>query len=288
MREIILALNAGSSSIKFGIYAAETSPQPAALAKGTLDVSNEPRLCAHAPDGKSLADQAVSEQGLDAGVVALLNWSETTFATRIAACGHRIVHGGRFFIDPIVLTRNNIDDVEALTPLAPLHQPRSIAPIQALMRVREGLPQVGCFDTAFHRTMTAPANRFALPREFEERGIRRYGFHGLSYEYIAERLKTEGSGPKRIIVAHLGNGASLCALQDGHSVDTTMGFSALDGLMMGTRCGSIDPGLLIYLMQHEGISASALEDLLYTKSGLLGVSGVASDMRQLEASTDTR
>ena len=284
MQGVILALNAGSSSIKFGVYDAGSGGLTT-MARGTLDIGKSPRLAARAGNGSVLVDRPVNGDDLVAGIAAILDWLETEFGNRlIVACGHRIVHGGSAFSDPVVLTSDRIDAVEALSPLAPLHQPRSIAPIRALSKLRPRLPQVGCFDTAFHRTMQPPASRYALPRSCEERGIRRYGFHGLSYEFIAEQLQQEGRAERRTVVAHLGNGASLCAMRHGRSVDTTMGFSALDGLMMGTRCGTIDPGVLIYLLQHDGMRTDELERLLYRESGLLGVSGISGDMRDLEAS----
>jgi acetate kinase len=178
--------------------------------------------------------------------------------------------------------------LDKFTPLAPLHQPLSLSPVRALAGLRPDLLQVGCFDAAFHRTIEPLVSRYALPPEYEEKGIRRYGFHGLSYEYVAGRLADEGKKDKRTIVAHLGNGASLCAIRDGRSADTTMGFSALDGLVMGTRCGSIDPGILLYLLLELHMSAEEVQHLLYEKSGLLGVSGISGDMRDLEASADPR
>lgn len=284
MRDAVLALNAGSSSIKFGIYDTGEAELTTA-ARGTLEVGKDARLAAQAGDGSLLVERSVHGDGLPAGIAAILDWVETEFGNRrIAACGHRIVHGGTTFFEPVLLTPERIDAVEALSPLAPLHQPRSIAPIRTLSELRPGVPQVGCFDTAFHRTMQPPASRYALPRSCEQKGIRRYGFHGLSYEFIAEQLHRAGMAERRTVVAHLGNGASLCAMRHGRSVDTTMGFSALDGLMMGTRCGTIDPGVLLYLLQHDGMGAQQLERLLYQESGLLGVSGVSGDMRDLEAS----
>ena len=180
--------------------------------------------------------------------------------------------------------------LDALTPLAPLHQPHSLAPIRALMSLRPGLAQVACFDTAFHCTMPAVATRFALPREYEAEGVRRYGFHGLSYEYIARTLRETAPGlaAGRVVVAHLGNGASLCAMQDGRSVDTTMSFTALDGLAMGTRCGALDAGVVLYMLQQKGLAPHEVEQVLYRQSGLLGVSGVSGDMRVLLASADPR
>jgi acetate kinase len=289
MAGLILALNAGSSSIKFGVYDVDARGAPLTAARGTLEMGKSPRLVARAVDGTLLAERPFHDGDLVAGIGALFDWIGTAFEGRgVAACGHRIVHGGTAFYDPLLLTPALVDALDRLAPLAPLHQPRSLAPIRAIAALRPGLPQVGCFDTAFHRTMERPASRFALPRAYEDRGIRRYGFHGLSYEYIAGRLREEGRADRRTVVAHLGNGASLCALRHGRSLDTTMGFSALDGLVMGTRCGTIDPGVLLYLMQHDGLTADDLQDLLYRESGLLGVSGISGDMRALEASTDER
>jgi acetate kinase len=284
IRDAVLALNAGSSSIKFGIYDTGEA-EPTTAARGMLELGKNARLAAQAGDGSPLVESSVHGDGLAAGIAAILDWLETEFGNRrIVACGHRIVHGGSTFFEPSLLTSARIDAVEALATLAPLHQPRSIAPIRALSKLRPGLSQVGCFDTAFHRTMQPPASRYALPRSYEERGIRRYGFHGLSYEFIAGKLHEEGRADRRTVVAHLGNGASLCAMRHGCSIDTTMGFSALDGLMMGARCGTIDPGVLLYLLQHDGMRTEELERLLYQESGLLGVSGISSDMRDLEAS----
>ena len=289
MSGLVLALNAGSSSIKFGVYETDASGGPRTAARGTLETGARPRLRAKAPDGTALCDEAMPGGSLRAGIEGLLRWMENAFPHRaLVACGHRIVHGGGAFADPVRLTPAVIEAIDRLTPLAPLHQPRSVAPIRALLELRPDLPQVGCFDTAFHRTIEPPANRFALPRACEAKGIRRFGFHGLSYEYVAGRLRAEGKAGMKAVVAHLGNGASLCAIRDGRSLDTTMGFSALDGLVMGTRCGAIDPGVLLYLLQQEGMTPDELQDMLYRKSGLLGVSGLSGDMRELEASEDPR
>lgn len=205
----------------------------------------------------------------------------------LAAVGHRIVHGGSRFVAPVNLSEAVVRDLDALTPIAPLHQPACcLEPVQVLMRSHPGLPQVGCFDTAFHHTLTPPASRYALPRAFEEQGIRRYGFHGLSYEFIAGRLReiSPETFGKRTVVAHLGSGCSLCAMREGKSLDTTMGFTALDGLMMATRPGAIDPGVILYLQHVRGMSAKEVEDVLYHRSGLLGVSGLSGDVRDLLAS----
>jgi acetate kinase len=207
---------------------------------------------------------------------------------RVEAVGHRVVHGGTRFTAACLIDAEIVRQLEALVPLAPLHQPHNVAAIKAVLQMAPGLPQVACFDTAFHRTQPAVARAFALPRRFADEGVQRYGFHGLSYEYIASALASRDrrAAYGRTIVAHLGNGASLCALRDSRSVATTMGFTALDGLVMGTRCGAIDPGVLLYLMAQHGMSPGDLEKLLYEQSGLLGVSGISSDMRTLLGSAD--
>ncbi|MFE0015861.1 acetate/propionate family kinase [Mesorhizobium sp. NPDC059054] len=289
MNKTILALNAGSSSVKFGICDIDHAGGPTMAARGSLEFGPSARIKAKAEDGKSLVDRAIPHGDREGVIGALLDWIETEFDGReISACGHRIVHGGTSFFDPVLLTPEHIDAVEALAPLSPLHQPGSVAPIRAIAKLRPQLRQIGCFDTAFHRTIDPPASRFALPRGYEERGIRRYGFHGLSFESIASRLAAEGKADRRTVVAHLGNGASLCAMRYGRSLDTTMGFSALDGLVMGTRCGTLDPGVLLHLLQHDKMTPDDLQQMLYEKSGLLGVSGISADMRELEASADPR
>ncbi len=268
MPDAILALNAGSSSVKFALFAIGPAAGPLAVSRGEIE---------HV-DSSSPAQ-----------LKALLDRLGTKLASHdLIAVGHRIVHGGSRFVEPVRLTEDVVAALEALTPLAPLHQPRSLAPVHALKALRPDLPQVGCFDTAFHHALAPPVSRFAIPRAYEAQGIRRYGFHGLSYAYIAHQLAAispELPG-KRAVVAHLGNGASLCAMRHGRSVDTTMGFTALDGLVMGTRCGAIDPGILLYLQQSCGLDVRDVEDILYHKSGLLGVSGVSSDVRELAASDD--
>jgi acetate kinase len=204
----------------------------------------------------------------------------------LRAVGHRIVHGGPDYSGPVVLTDDVTAKLDALTPLAPLHQPRCLTPVRALAAIRPALTQIACFDTAFHHGLAPTARRFAIPRRYEQRGVRRYGFHGLSFEYVAGRLGEIAPElvAKRTVIAHLGNGASLCALRHGRSIDTTMGLTPLDGLVMGTRCGTIDPGVLLYLQQHEKMSAEEIQHLLYHESGLLGVSGISADMRTLLAS----
>ena len=267
MPEAVLALNAGSSSIKFALFEVGGAGRPGLLSKGQVDTG---------------------ATGQEAALGSLLEWAEGHLgADTLAAVGHRVVHGGRDHIAPVRLTPAVVEALDRLTPLAPLHQPHSLAPIRALMSRRPMLPQVACFDTAFHHTMPPVATRFALPRRFEDEGVRRYGFHGLSYEYIARTLRETlpRLAAGRVVVAHLGNGASLCAMQNGRSADTTMGFTALDGLVMGTRCGTLDAGVVLYLLE-QGMSALDVQHLLYSESGLLGVSGISSDMRVLLASPD--
>jgi acetate kinase len=261
----IVALNAGSSSLKFGIYTATAEPRP--LARGEIE---------HDRAGDADALIAEIEKRLE--------------GRPLAAVGHRIVHGGPDFVAPVRLTPRTIAALDALTPWAPLHQPLCLAPVKKLAAARPGLTQIACFDTAFHHNLRPPVSRYAIPLAYEEKGIRRYGFHGLSYEHIARRLAEISPRLKarKTIVAHLGSGASLCAIEDGISVDTTMGFSVLDGLVMATRPGALDPGILLYLLKEEGVTPQQLEDLLYHKSGLLGVSGLSGDMRELLASDDRR
>ena len=292
MSDAVLVFNAGSSSIKFGLFDIATA-EPALKCKGLLDEQKKaPRIVVTDASGKELfakqrpADDAGDSSGLLADIFA---WIEDYLAGgRLAAVGHRIVHGGRDFYRPVTITDQTFAALEALTPLAPLHQPRCLAPVRAVRSLQPKLTQIACFDTAFHHGLAPPVSRFAIPRNFEERGIRRYGFHGLSFEYISSCLAALGPewAQKRTVVAHLGNGASLCALRMGKSLDTTMGLTPLDGLVMGTRCGAIDPGVLLYLLQEEKMSADEVQHLLYEKSGLLGVSGVSADMRTLLASPE--
>ena len=292
MAEAILALNAGSSSLKFGLFPARGDGeelQP--LARGSIHSLKESslRFRATASDGTKLADEAWPH-GQAGSIDRLLDWVESRFLEyRLIAAGHRVVHGGLEFCAPVEIDDDILARLEALTPLAPLHQPASVAPIRHIRASHPGLPQIACFDTAFHRGIGPPASRYALPRSFEGEGIRRYGFHGLSYESIAWQLKSSrdpiaAEPASRVIVAHLGNGASLCAMLGLKSVDTTMGFSTLDGLVMGTRPGALDPGILLYLLKEKQFTAARLEQLLYRESGLLGVSGVSADVATLLAS----
>ncbi len=293
MTDAVLALNAGSSSIKFALFEVGPSGRLDRASQGQIEgIGTTPHFIARNPAGVTLAEQRLpngADRLHEALLGDLLAWVEGHLGTAaLVAVGHRVVHGGRDYAAPVRLDDSVIAALEGLTPLAPLHQPHSLSPIRALRALRPGLPQIACFDTAFHRTMPDVAARLALPRQYEEEGVRRYGFHGLSYEYIARRLGeiTPALATGRVIVAHLGNGASLCAMHAGRSIDTTMSFTALDGLVMGTRCGAIDPGVLLYMLQQKGMSPHEVEDILYRRSGLLGVSGISSDMRALLASKE--
>jgi acetate kinase len=293
MTDTILVLNAGSSSIKFALFA-EAAVELAVVAHGQLEgIDTSPHFIA-----QDATDQTVGEQrwaqgtrlGHDGAVAHIGDWLQATYAAqhRLAAVGHRVVHGGTDYAAPVRVDLDVVAQLEQLIPLAPLHQPHNLAPIRSLLERTPQLPQVACFDTAFHRSNPPLAQMFALPSELTEAGVRRYGFHGISYEYIASVLPQcdERAARGKTIVLHLGNGASMCALQAGVSIASTMGFTALDGLPMGTRCGAIDPGVMLYLMDERRMDARAIEHLLYHESGLLGVSGISSDMRTLLASNE--
>jgi len=293
MSDAVLVLNSGSSSIKFGLFDI-SSTEPKLLCKGLLDEHDaKPHLTVTDATGNSLFEKRRPAADSDGGALLadIFGWiNDYLVGGALLAVGHRVVHGGRDFAGPVEVTDETIAAMDALTPLAPLHQPRCLSPIRAIKSLRPGLKQIACFDTAFHQGLAPVVSRFAIPRRFEEIGIRRYGFHGLSFEFIASRLaEISPSLPgKRTVAAHLGNGASLCAMRDSKSVDTTMGLTPLDGLMMGTRCGVIDPGALLYLQQQQGMSVDDLQHMLYQQSGLLGVSGLSADMRVLLASDDPR
>jgi len=285
----VVTLNAGSSSVKFALFEADNQI-PRALATGLAEtVGSGRRIRVKSPDGGLGHEESwQGGEGFHADAIArILAWREAAFPlARIVAGGHRVVHGGLAFEHPVLVDAGLMRELEALVPLAPLHQPHNLAGIRAAQAAWPGIPQVACFDTAFHRTHPYVNDAFALPRHFYDEGVRRYGFHGLSYEYIASKLREVAPrhAAGRVVVAHLGNGASMCAMRDGQSVASTMGFTALDGLPMGTRCGQLDPGVLLYLMQHRKLTADQISDLLYKESGLLGLSGLSSDMRELEAS----
>ena len=285
---ILLTLNAGSSSVKFAAYGASSTLDW--LASGQIEglgerarfsvKTAEPANANHAPGLDGHADH-------HAAVQAILQWLQRTQADRpVAAVSHRVVHGGVALTDPMPVDDGLLAQLDQLVPLAPLHQPHNLAGIRAARAAFPGTPQIACFDTAFHRSHPFVADTFALPRRFYDEGIRRYGFHGLSYEFITRRLRELDPvlARGRVIVAHLGNGASMCAMLDGRSVASTMGFTALDGLPMGTRCGQLDPGVLLYLMGEKAMDAKAISDLLYKNAGLKGLSGESHDVRTLETS----
>ena len=282
----ILTLNAGSSSLKFALFGvAEGSP---AGVRGEIELGETPHLVARDAAGQVLADRRLGAGPEHAALDALLAFADAHLgAEGLVAAGHRIVHGGAGHVAPEIVTPELTGALAALTPLDPLHMPDNLAPICAIAASRPGLLQVACFDTAFHHTLPAVARRLALPRALEAEGIRRYGFHGLSYEYISGCLARQDPARSggRVIVAHLGSGASLCALRDGVSIETTTGFSALDGLVMATRCGRLDPGVVLHL-GRLGRSFPEIETMLYRHSGLLGVSGISGDVRVLLANPE--
>jgi acetate kinase len=293
MADALLVLNAGSSSLKFSVFQGGEPPEP--LLRGQLEgLFTKPHFTARDTAGNAAGErtwEAGTKLGHSGAIEFLFDWGRGKLGGHhIVAAGHRVVHGGRQFTRPVVISPEVLTALEALVPLAPLHQPHNLEAIRAVAGHAPELPQVACFDTSFHRTQPAVAQAFALPRQYAEEGVLRYGFHGLSYEYIASVLPDfdARAAAGRTVVAHLGNGASMCAVKNRQSVATTMGFTALDGLPMGTRSGALDPGVLLYLMDQHGMDARALEKLLYQESGLLGVSGISSDMRTLLGSQDPR
>ena len=294
MGDAIGVLNAGSSSVKFSLFAEEAG-RPALVARGQAEgIYTSPRFVAKDGDGQVLDERtwpAGVVLGHDGALEYLVGFLRERLAHhRLIGVGHRVVHGGPEYVKPVRVDASVIAALEKYVPLAPLHQPHNLAPIKALLARMPELPQVACFDTSFHRAQPAVAQAFALPASITDRGVLRYGFHGLSYEYIASVLPE--SSPRaaqgRTVVLHLGNGASMCAMAAGRSVASTMGFTAADGLPMGTRCGSLDPGVVLYLIDSLGMDTRAIEKLIYQESGLLGVSGISSDMRALLASDAPR
>ncbi|MDI9847537.1 acetate/propionate family kinase [Rhodoblastus sp. 17X3] len=289
MADCIAVINAGSSSIKFAIY--EATPENALVFKGLFEgIGVDPHLKIVDAQGVALDDRKFPRDGFnhDAAMREIIAVSRDLLdGSEVVGFGHRVVHGGVHFDRPVIVTREILEELAQLCPLAPLHQPHNLAPIRTVFDVAPHKPQVACFDTAFHRSQPPLAQTFALPRRFTDDGVRRYGFHGISYEYLVSRFRelAPETAAGRVVFAHLGNGASLCAVKDGRSVASTMGFTAVDGLMMGTRCGALDPGVVLHLLQHYGMDARAIEEVIYKKSGLLGVSGISSDMRSLRAST---
>jgi len=298
MNDAIVILNAGSSSLKFSLYRVEAAGQRDLVVKGLIEgIGTSPHFKAKDGQGQTIADESPNATGggdsfgQPEAFSMLHSWLERhqKGAIRVIGVGHRVVHGGAEFIEPTRIDADVLARLEKLVPLAPLHQPHNLAAIKSVMRMRPELPQVACFDTAFHRGRARVAERFGLPDEMFDKGVRRWGFHGLSYESIAQQFHQMAPQQSAggAVAAHLGNGASLCAMRDGRCIDTTMGFSTLDGVPMGTRCGGLDPGVMLYLLR-EGWSADRIEDLLYKKSGLLGISGLSNDVRALLASDAPR
>ena len=290
--DTILVVNAGSSSVKFQVFAVDADGRLQRQLKGQMDgIGSRPRLRATGANGNALADRAYPIEAV-ADVSAALriagSWLRDELRIAPMAVGHRVVHGGPDYDRPVLIDHGLLARLERYIPLAPLHQPHNLAPIKTLLADLPSLPEVACFDTAFHRSHAAVADYYAIPYQLYDEGVRRYGFHGLSYEYIAKTLPKAAPeiAAGRVIVAHLGSGASMCALSGGKSIESTMGFTALDGLAMGTRPGQIDPGVLLYLLTEKGMAPKDLEELLYRQSGLKGLSGISNDMRALEASDD--
>jgi acetate kinase len=290
--DTILVVNAGSSSVKFQIFSVEGEGKLRRLIKGQMDgIGSRPRLRASGADSDPLADRAYPIEAVPdvpAAMAIAGGWLRDELRINPVAVGHRVVHGGPDYDRPVAIDHGVVARLERFVSLAPLHQPHNLAPIRSLLANFPGLPQVACFDTAFHRTHDAVADYYAIPYQLHAEGVRRYGFHGLSYEYVAKTLPQVAPeiAKGRVIVAHLGSGASMCALKGGRSIESTMGFTALDGLPMGTRPGQIDPGVVLYLLTEKGMSASNVQNFLYRDCGLKGLSGISNDMRELETSED--
>jgi len=293
--DAILVVNAGSSSIKFQIFEIAGARTLKRLLKGQMDgIGSRPRFVVTGVDQAKLIDQAYAvgdapDVATSTSIVA--DWlRKTQSSLTLVSVGHRVVHGGPEFDRPVIVDEGVLKTLERFAPLAPLHQPSNLAPIRTLLARRPELPQVACFDTAFHRGHDAVADHFAIPLHFYEEGVRRYGFHGLSYEYVSQALHDRAPeiAKGRVIVAHLGSGCSMCAMADGRSVESTMGFTALDGLPMGTRPGQIDPGVLLYWIMEKGMKPEDVQNLLYRDSGLKGLSGISNDMRELQSNANPR
>ena len=292
--DTILVVNAGSSSVKFQVFAVDADGRLQRQLKGQMDgIGSRPRLRATGANGNALADRAYPIEAV-ADVSAALriagSWLRDELRIAPMAVGHRVVHGGPDYDRPVLVDHGLLARLERYIALAPLHQPHNLAPIKTLLADLPSLPEVACFDTAFHRSHAAVADHYAIPYQLYDEGVRRYGFHGLSYEYIAKTLPKAAPeiAAGRVIVAHLGSGASMCALKGGRSVESTMGFTALDGLPMGTRTGQLDPGVVLYLLSQKGMAAAKVQDFLYRECGLKGLSGVSNDMRELLESRDPR
>lgn len=290
--DTILVVNAGSSSVKFQVFETDGNTGLKRLIKGQMDgIGVRPKLRATASDGKLLIDESYPVERMGDVAAALgigAAWLRETQKLEPIALGHRVVHGGPRFDRPVLVDQDVITELERYVSLAPLHQPNNLAPIRSIFARSPGLPQVACFDTAFHRGHDALADHYAIPRALYDEGVRRYGFHGLSYEFVAGSLPHVAPriATGRVIVAHLGSGASMCALSAGRSVESTMGFTALDGLPMGTRPGQLDPGVLLYLFQAKQMNADQVQKLLYGGCGLKGLSGISNDVRDLEESSE--
>lgn len=289
----ILVVNAGSSSLKFQLFElAEGGPRR--YLRGQMEgIGVRPRLRVSAADGANLKDETYAPDrvaDLPAAIGLVREWLRSHGSFELGAIGHRVVHGGPEYARPVLIDAEVLERLSAYQSLAPLHQPNNLAPIRLAMEIDPSVPQVACFDTAFHRGHPAIADCYAIPRRCYDEGVRRYGFHGLSYEYVAGRLRelAPDLARGRVIVAHLGSGASMCAIADGVSIDSTMGFTALDGLPMGTRPGQLDPGVVLYLLDEKGMTPADVSTLLYRDSGLKGLSGVSSDVRDLLAADDER
>jgi acetate kinase len=292
--DTILVVNAGSSSVKFQVFSIEGEEKLERRIKGQMDgIGSRPRLRASGASGETLIDRTHPIEvvpNVPAAMSVAGEWLRGELSIHPIAVGHRIVHGGPDYDKPVLIDDHVVANLERFVSLAPLHQPHNLAPVRSILAGFPALPQVACFDTAFHRRHGELADHYAIPRELHTEGVRRYGFHGLSYEYIASALQriAPDIARGRVIVAHLGSGASMCALYDGRSVESTMGFTALDGLPMGTRPGQLDPGVVLYLISEKGMSASNVQNFLYRDCGLKGLSGVSNDMRELEASSDPK
>jgi acetate kinase len=292
MDDYALVLNAGSSSLKFCVYNRPDGGAWRLESRGQIEgIGTAPRLGARDEAGGRIADQVLDASVADgrAALDCLAAWLRSRYeGARVLGVGHRVVHGGARFKGPVVVTPEVLEELRTLVPLAPLHQPDNIAAIESVFDRLPSVPQVACFDTSFHRGQPPVAELVPLPRELTRAGVQRYGFHGLSYEFVSQALHLVAPeiAHGRVIVAHLGSGASLCALRDGRSVDSSFGFTALDGLCMGTRPGAIDPGVVLHLVQGLGLSGKEIEGVLYKKSGLLGISGISNDMRDLLGSSE--
>jgi acetate kinase len=290
--DTILVANAGSSSVKFQVFEIGDGGGLKRQIKGKVEgIGTKAALSAVDAGGTVLIDRAYTREtvpDVPAALHAAGAWLRDELRIDPVAVGHRVVHGGPDYERPVLVNREVLSRLEQYVPLAPLHQPYNLAPIRSLLANRPGLAQAACFDTAFHRGHGPLADRYAMPRQYYEEGVRRYGFHGLSYEYIAGRLAeiAPDKAKGKVIVAHLGSGASMCALENGRSIESTMGFTALDGLPMGTRAGQLDPGVLLYLITEKGMNADSVQNLLYRECGLKGLSGISNDMRELEKSDD--